>query len=135
MFTQKPLGKFHVKVCRTLSCQLAGSNELLQRLKDLGADFTVSTVECLAACGTAPVMMINDEHYDNVTPERLDQSSATSNALARSRKNQSRNRYRHIHSKTHLVGEHYQARLHRLAGRLRKGRRLSGVGEGVDDET
>src|SRR2546422_5794777 len=49
MFTQKPLGKFHVKVCRTLSCQLAGSNELLKRLKDLGADFTVSTVECLAA--------------------------------------------------------------------------------------
>src|SRR6266850_7325403 len=44
MFTQKSLGRFHVKVCRTLSCQLAGSNELLKRLKDLGADFTVSTV-------------------------------------------------------------------------------------------
>ena len=64
MFTQKPLGKFHIKVCRTLSCQLAGSSELLQRLEDLGADFTVSTVECLAACGTAPVLMIND-HYDD----------------------------------------------------------------------
>jgi NADH-quinone oxidoreductase subunit F len=72
MFTQKPRGKFHIKVCRTLSCHLAGSQKLLERLKDLGADFTVDTVECLAACGTAPVMMINDEHFDNVTPERLD---------------------------------------------------------------
>jgi NADH-quinone oxidoreductase subunit F len=73
MFTQKPLGKFHVKVCRTLSCQLAGSQKLLDRLKDLGADFDVSTVECLASCGTGPAMMINDEHFDNVTPARLDQ--------------------------------------------------------------
>ncbi len=71
MFTEKPRGKFHIKVCRTLSCQLAGSDELLKRLKDSDL-FTVSTVECLAACGTAPVMMINDEHFDNVTPERLD---------------------------------------------------------------
>ena len=73
MFTQKLRGKFHIKVCRTLSCHLAGSSKLLERLKDVGADFEVSTVECLAACGTAPVMMINDEHFDNVTPERLDQ--------------------------------------------------------------
>ncbi|MEI6084093.1 MAG: NADH-quinone oxidoreductase subunit NuoF [Verrucomicrobiota bacterium] len=70
MFTQKPLGKFHIKVCRTLSCQLAGSRELLKKLEDCG--HTVSTVECLAACGTAPVMMVNDEHFDNVTPEKLD---------------------------------------------------------------
>ena len=73
MFTQKLRGKFHIKVCRTLSCQLAGSQKLLDRLKDLGVDFTVDTVECLASCGTAPAMMINDEHYDSMTPERLDQ--------------------------------------------------------------
>ncbi len=72
MFTQKPRGKFHIKVCRTLSCDLAGSKKLVERLKDLGADFTVDTVECLAACGTAPVLMINDEHFDSMTPERLD---------------------------------------------------------------
>jgi NADH-quinone oxidoreductase subunit F len=72
MFTPTPRGKFHVKVCRTLSCQLAGSDELMKRLQDSDL-FTVSTVECLAACGTAPVMMINDEHFDNVTPERFDQ--------------------------------------------------------------
>ncbi len=71
MFTQQPRGKFHFKVCRTLSCQLAGSRELLKKLE--GCGHTVSTVECLAACGTAPVMMVNDEHFDNVTPEKIDQ--------------------------------------------------------------
>jgi NADH-quinone oxidoreductase subunit F len=71
MLTETPRGKFHIKVCRTLSCQMAGSGELLKKLE--GCGHTVSTVECLAACGTAPVMMINDEHFDNVTPEKLDQ--------------------------------------------------------------
>jgi NADH-quinone oxidoreductase subunit F len=70
MLTETPRGKFHIKVCRTLSCQMAGSGELLKKLE--GCGHTVSTVECLAACGTAPVMMINDEHFDNVTPEKLD---------------------------------------------------------------
>jgi NADH-quinone oxidoreductase subunit F len=71
MFTQQPRGQFHFKVCRTLSCQLAGSGELLKKLE--GCGHTVSTVECLAACGTAPVMMVNDEHFDNVTPATVDQ--------------------------------------------------------------
>jgi NADH-quinone oxidoreductase subunit F len=83
MFTQKPRGKFHIKVCRTLSCDLAGCGGLLKHLKDklgVGLDevtkdglFTITTVECLASCGTGPSMMINDEHYDSVTKERLDQ--------------------------------------------------------------
>jgi NADH-quinone oxidoreductase subunit F len=82
MFADKPRGKFHIKVCRTLSCQLAGSRDLLNRLQNLDPRlFAVSTVECLAACGTAPVMMINDEHFDNVTPEQagriLDRIQAT----------------------------------------------------------
>jgi len=71
MFTAKPLAKFHIKVCRTLSCQLAGSDELLKRLKDSDL-FTVSTVECLAMCGTAPVMMINDETFENLTPDKAE---------------------------------------------------------------
>lgn len=83
MFTQRPRGKFHIKVCRTLSCQLAGSRRLLEHLQQrlgVGLDentadglFTISTVECLASCGTAPAVMINDEHYNDVTPQRLDQ--------------------------------------------------------------
>jgi NADH-quinone oxidoreductase subunit F len=72
MFTSKPLGRFHIKICRTLSCQLAGSQRLVERLRNLGPDFTVSTVECLALCGSGPAMMINDETFERVTPEKLD---------------------------------------------------------------
>lgn len=81
MFTQKPRGKFHIKVCRTLSCELSGCGGLLKHLQQklgVGVDettpdglFTISTVECLAACGTGPALMINDEHFDSVTPDRL----------------------------------------------------------------
>ncbi len=83
MFTQKPRGKFHIKVCRTLSCDLGGCGGLLKSLQQkLGVGleettsdglFTVSTVECLAACGTGPVMMINDEHFDNVTTPKIEE--------------------------------------------------------------
>ena len=82
MFTSKPRGKFHIKVCRTLSCELAGSGRILDHLKQklgVGLDentpdglFTISTVECLAACGTGPVMMVNNELFENLTPEKVD---------------------------------------------------------------
>jgi len=73
MFTQKPLGQFHIKLCRTLSCHLAGSPTLLQRLANLDPNqFTVSTVECLALCGSGPAMMINDATFERVTPAKLD---------------------------------------------------------------
>ncbi len=73
MFTQKPLGQFHIKLCRTLSCHLAGSPALLQRLANLDPNqFTVSTVECLALCGSGPAMMINDATFERVTPAKLD---------------------------------------------------------------
>jgi NADH-quinone oxidoreductase subunit F len=73
MFTTQPRGKFHIKVCRTLSCHLAGAPALLERLKNLDPTlFTVSTVECLALCGSGPAMMINDETFERVTPEKLD---------------------------------------------------------------
>ena len=73
MFAAKPRGKFHIKVCRTLSCELCGCGGRLERLKKklgVGLDentsdglFTISTVECLAACGTGPVMMVKDELF------------------------------------------------------------------------
>jgi NADH-quinone oxidoreductase subunit F len=79
MFTAKLRGKFHIKVCRTLSCELCGCGGILERLqKQLGVGldenttdglFTISTVECLAACGTGPVMMVNDELFENLTPD------------------------------------------------------------------
>ena len=75
MFRQEPLGKTHVKVCRTLSCALAGAGELRTHFcEKLGLDshvhvpqttpdgkFTVEFVECLADCGNAPVVMVNEE--------------------------------------------------------------------------
>jgi len=87
MFRQKPIGKFHLKVCRTLSCALGGSHELHHHLcQKLGLNahghgaqttadgrFTVEFVECLASCGTAPVMMVNDDFHEAVTPARADE--------------------------------------------------------------
>jgi len=86
MFRQQPAGRIHIKVCRTLSCALAGSHELHRHLcTKLGLDagkhgpqttpdgrFTVEFVECLAGCGTAPVMMVNDACHEAVTPEQAD---------------------------------------------------------------
>jgi NADH-quinone oxidoreductase subunit F len=83
MFNSKPRGKFHIKVCRTLSCELCGCGGILQRLQhklSVGLDentsdglFTISTVECLALCGTGPVMMINDETFENLTPDKAEE--------------------------------------------------------------
>ncbi len=75
MFRQEKLGRTQVKVCRTLSCALAGASELrAQFCTRLGLDagrhgpqttpdgkFTVEFVECLADCGNAPVVMVNDD--------------------------------------------------------------------------
>src|SRR5688572_31205704 len=87
MFRQSPIGKHHLKVCRTLSCALGGSYKLHEHLcKKLALDgqahgpqttpdgkFTVEFVECLASCGTAPVMMCNEDFHEGVTSVRADQ--------------------------------------------------------------
>ncbi len=87
MFHEQPVGKFHLRVCRTLSCMLAGSFKLHEHLcSKLGLDphkhgpqttpdgrFTVEFVECLASCGTAPVMMCNEEFYEGVTTQQAEQ--------------------------------------------------------------
>jgi NADH-quinone oxidoreductase subunit E len=76
MFRQKPIGRRHIRVCRTLSCALAGSYKVCDSFKkefncDLeevspDGDTTIEFVECLASCGTAPVVMLDDELYENV---------------------------------------------------------------------
>ncbi|MCS1409530.1 MAG: NADH-quinone oxidoreductase subunit E [Verrucomicrobia subdivision 3 bacterium] len=87
MFRQEPVGKNVVKVCCTLSCALSGSKELHGHIcKKLGVDakayglqtskdgqFSIEFVECLASCGTAPVMMCNDDFYEGVTLEQADE--------------------------------------------------------------
>lgn len=86
MLRREPFGKHHLKVCRTLSCALGGSGKLHEHLcKRLGLDshahgpqttkdgkYTVEFVECLASCGTAPVMMCNEDFYEGVSNENAD---------------------------------------------------------------
>ncbi len=82
MFNTKPVGKYHVQVCTNVSCQLLGAEKLTEhictRLKvkpgETTADkkFTVTEVECLGSCGTAPMMQVNDEYYEGLTTEAVD---------------------------------------------------------------
>lgn len=82
MLNLKPVGKFHIQVCKSLMCALVGSDTVLDWLKSkLGVRpgettpdrmFTVSAVECLAACGTGPMMQINEDYYERLTEEKVD---------------------------------------------------------------
>jgi NADH-quinone oxidoreductase subunit E len=79
MFNKEPVGKFHVQVCNNISCCMLGSRELTDHLcksfdlktDQMSADkkITISKVECLGSCGTAPMMQINDNYYENLTPQ------------------------------------------------------------------
>lgn len=83
MIYTSPVGDYNIQVCRTLSCALCGAEKLIEHLKEkLGIDeyettpdgrFTLTPVECLAACCGAPVVQINQDYYENVTPEKLDE--------------------------------------------------------------
>jgi NADH-quinone oxidoreductase subunit E len=88
MFRQEPIGKNHVKVCRTLSCMLGGADKTHACFKKAAGieggddhgpltspdgEFTVEYVECIASCGTAPVVMINDDFYENVDEARAEE--------------------------------------------------------------
>jgi len=87
MFRAQPMGKYQIKVCRTLSCALGGAYALHQHYcEKLGLDahkhgpqttkdgkFTVEFVECLASCGTAPVMMCNDDFHEAVSHKKADE--------------------------------------------------------------
>jgi NADH-quinone oxidoreductase subunit E len=76
MFRQKPIGRRHVKVCRTLSCAIMGGYRTCSEFQrqfstglgevSPGGEVTVEFVECLASCGTAPVVMIDDELHEKV---------------------------------------------------------------------
>jgi len=82
MLNLKQVGTFHIQVCKSLMCALVGSDTLVGWIKtrlgigpgETTADgaFTLSTVECLAACGTGPMMQINDDYYERLTEEKLD---------------------------------------------------------------
>ncbi len=81
MLNMRPIGRHHVQVCRTLPCALGGAEKIVSFIKQkLGIEvgqttedrrFTLSEVECLASCGTAPMMQINDDYYENLTEARV----------------------------------------------------------------
>lgn len=83
MFKDKPVGKYHLGVCRTLSCALSGGEDLIKHIErrykiregDITPDgrFSIEGMECLASCGTAPAMMVNEAYFENVTLQKLDQ--------------------------------------------------------------
>ena len=82
MYHLKPVGKFHIQVCKTLSCALVGAHSIIEHLTmRLGIGFHETTpdglfslvgVECLAACGSGPMMQINEDYYEQLTVEKVD---------------------------------------------------------------
>ena len=82
MFNRKPVGKYHIQVCANVSCMLKGSDNIVEHLeKKLGVKtgettpdrlFTLSEVECLGSCGTAPMMQVNNDYYENLTAAEVD---------------------------------------------------------------
>lgn len=83
MFNKKPVGKYHIQVCTNIACSLLGAEHIVDYLsRRLGINvqettpdrmFTLSTVECLGSCGTAPMMQINDTYYEDLTEKKIDE--------------------------------------------------------------
>ncbi len=83
MYALRPVGRHRINVCTNISCMLRGSDDIVAFLKQrLGIEvgeitedgrFSLHEVECLAACGGAPMAQIGDDYYEDLTPERLDQ--------------------------------------------------------------
>lgn len=77
-YHEQPVGKYHLQICATLSCSLAGADEMFDFISeqtnlvngetDREGRFSLQKVECLGSCTTAPVLQINDAYYENVTP-------------------------------------------------------------------
>ncbi|MCX6304642.1 MAG: NAD(P)H-dependent oxidoreductase subunit E [Bacteroidetes bacterium] len=82
MFYLDNMGKYVIEVCRTGPCALAGSEQILAHLRDVleikpgettpDGIFSLREVECLGSCGTAPVMQVNTEYYEKLTPGKVD---------------------------------------------------------------
>jgi NADH-quinone oxidoreductase E subunit len=81
MYHQKPVGKYHIQVCTNVSCMLRGAYEILEEVTNkLGikedevtsnGKFSIEEVECMGACGNAPMFAINEDYYENLTKEKV----------------------------------------------------------------
>ncbi|MBI3586680.1 MAG: NADH-quinone oxidoreductase subunit NuoE [Ignavibacteriales bacterium] len=82
MYHSKPIGKHHIEVCTNVSCMLRGSAKIVEHLEHrLGVEigqtspdmkWTLSEVECMGSCGTAPMFAIGEEYYENLSTEKVD---------------------------------------------------------------
>ena len=83
MIYTEPIGKYHIQVCKTLSCNIRGAGAITEHCsRKLGikpgettedGKFSLSEVECLGSCGTAPMFQLNFDYHENLTPEKVDQ--------------------------------------------------------------
>ncbi len=83
MYHQKPMGKNHIQVCTNVSCMLRGGYEIWNQVKEkLGIDnmgvtgdqkFSLEEVECMGSCGTAPMIAVNEDYYENLTQEKVEE--------------------------------------------------------------
>ncbi len=95
MFRQKPIGRRHIKVCRTLSCALTGGYKVCDEFqKQFGCapgeispdgEVTIEFVECLASCGSGPVVLIDDDLHERVDPAKVRELSEQIKAAAQAR--------------------------------------------------
>uniref|UniRef100_A0A6Q2XL38 NADH dehydrogenase [ubiquinone] flavoprotein 2, mitochondrial n=1 Tax=Esox lucius TaxID=8010 RepID=A0A6Q2XL38_ESOLU len=82
MFLRQPVGKYHIQICTTTPCMLCNSNSILEAIQNklgikvggMTADkmFSLIEVECLGACVNAPMVQINDNYYEDLTPKDMD---------------------------------------------------------------
>ena len=82
MINMQPVGKYHIQVCKTLSCRIMGEEKITEHICNrLGihagettpdGKFTVSRVECLGSCGTAPMLQIGFDYHEDLTTEKVD---------------------------------------------------------------
>ena len=82
MFNRKPIGRHHIQVCDSICCCLRDAKGTVDYLKKKlnikvgettpDGKFHLSTVECLGSCGTAPMMQINNDYYEDLTEEKID---------------------------------------------------------------
>ena len=82
MFNMRPVGRHHLQICKTLSCKIMGEPQITEHICNrLGihagettpdGEFTVSLVECLGSCGTAPMMQIGFDYHEDLTVEKID---------------------------------------------------------------
>jgi len=83
MIQTRPVGKYHIQICKTLSCKIMGEGKITEHVcNKLGikpgettpdGKFTVSLVECLGSCGTAPMFQLNFDYHENLTPAKVDE--------------------------------------------------------------